>query len=500
MTEKSIIIIGAGITGMAAGCYGQMNGYQTQIFEMHTLPGGVCTAWNRKGYTIDGCLHWLVGSSPNAPFYNYWQELGMIQHKKIFNPEVLYQVEGADGKVFHCYANIDRLEKHMKELAPEDTASIEELAGAIRHFIGFDMPVEKPSELYNALDGLKILVRMRKYLGLYRKWSKTSMRDLAARFKNPLLRVAFQEVWPPDFAAAVFLITLAELDQKTAGYPLGGSMGMTLSLEERYVKLGGKVNYKSRVEKILVQSDRAVGIRLSDGREFKADYVISAADGHSTIFDMLDGKYLDDTIRGYYANNLLYNPLVYLGLGVNRSFKDVPQIISGIALNLDKPIEIGNKELKILPVRIHNFDASLAPEGKTVLTISIESEFTYWEELRKDPARYKAEKERIAVAVISALNLRFPGIINQIEMWDVATPATFYRYTGNWKGSYEGWLPTPATMNLQMKKVLPGLSNFFMAGQWVQPGGGLPAAVMTGSHIIQILCRQDKKKYLVSLP
>ena len=45
--STDIIIIGAGIAGLAAGCYAQMNGYQTCIFEMHTLPGGLCTAWTR---------------------------------------------------------------------------------------------------------------------------------------------------------------------------------------------------------------------------------------------------------------------------------------------------------------------------------------------------------------------------------------------------------------------------------------------------------------------
>ena len=49
MAEKSIIIIGAGIAGLSAGCYGQMNGYRTHIFEMHSLPGGLCTAWKRRG-------------------------------------------------------------------------------------------------------------------------------------------------------------------------------------------------------------------------------------------------------------------------------------------------------------------------------------------------------------------------------------------------------------------------------------------------------------------
>ena len=51
-SSKDIIIIGAGIAGLAAGCYAQMNGYRSQIFEMHFLPGGLCTAWERKDYVF----------------------------------------------------------------------------------------------------------------------------------------------------------------------------------------------------------------------------------------------------------------------------------------------------------------------------------------------------------------------------------------------------------------------------------------------------------------
>ncbi|NOY37521.1 MAG: NAD(P)/FAD-dependent oxidoreductase, partial [Chlorobi bacterium] len=59
MEDNSVIIIGAGFAGLSAGIYARMNGYRTQIFEMHNLPGGLCTAWKHKGYTIDGCIHWL---------------------------------------------------------------------------------------------------------------------------------------------------------------------------------------------------------------------------------------------------------------------------------------------------------------------------------------------------------------------------------------------------------------------------------------------------------
>jgi uncharacterized protein with NAD-binding domain and iron-sulfur cluster len=53
---RSLMIIGAVIAGLSAGCYGQMSGYATQIFETQDRPGGVCTAWERKDYTIDGCI------------------------------------------------------------------------------------------------------------------------------------------------------------------------------------------------------------------------------------------------------------------------------------------------------------------------------------------------------------------------------------------------------------------------------------------------------------
>jgi phytoene dehydrogenase-like protein len=46
-----------------------------------------------------------------------------------------------------------------------------------------------------------------------------------------------------------------------------------------------------------------------------------------------------------------------------------------------------------------------------------------------------------------------------------------------------------------MKKTLPGLTNFYMAGQWVQPGGGLPSALMSGYHVMQIICRQDNQDF-----
>lgn len=100
--EKSIIIIGAGIAGLSAGCYGQMNGYRTQIFEMHTIPGGLCTTWKRKGYKIDGCIHWLNDTRPGNSFYRCWEEVGAVQERTMIHYEEVARIEGKEGEVFIC--------------------------------------------------------------------------------------------------------------------------------------------------------------------------------------------------------------------------------------------------------------------------------------------------------------------------------------------------------------------------------------------------------------
>ncbi len=65
---KSIIIIGAGMAGLSAGCYAQMNGYTTHIFEQHGSPGGVCTSWKRKGYPSTAAFITLEDQVKRARF------------------------------------------------------------------------------------------------------------------------------------------------------------------------------------------------------------------------------------------------------------------------------------------------------------------------------------------------------------------------------------------------------------------------------------------------
>jgi phytoene dehydrogenase-like protein len=478
-----------------------MNGYSTRIFEMHTIPGGLCTSWKRKGYTIDGCMHWLLGSNPGTGFYRIWEELGAVQGRRIVNQEEYIRFEGEDGKVFSVYTDIDQLEQHMKELAPEDEKIIEETLKEVRKCTRFEIPVEKARELYSLADYLKMMPKMFPILWFMRKWGKISTLVLAKRVKNPLLHqflLTYAEL--PDYSTMVLMMALAWHHQKYAGYALGGSLEFTRAIERRYLDLGGEIDYKSRVARILVETDNAVGVRLDDGTEHRGDIVISAADGHTTIYDMLEGKYINNKIRNYYDNYPVFPPLVQIALGITRSFDEVPHLVSGINYPLIEPVTIAGQELKRLGVHIYNYDPSAAPPGKTVLKVLLNADYEYWRKLKQDPENYKAEKDHIAEQVITLLEQRFPGVADQVEMRDVATPMTWERYTGNWQASHEGWLMTTKNLGMQLSKTLPGLKNFYMAGQWVEPGGSLPYVAVSGRNVTQIICKKDKKEFVTSTP
>lgn len=490
---SGIIIIGAGIAGLSTGCYAQMNGYSSRIFELHDLPGGLCTSWKRKGYTFDGCLEWLVGSAPGNSLYRAWEELGAVQGRPMVNHEEFTRVEGVDGKTLILYADVNRLERHLLELAPEDEKLIRELTGCVRLMTRFDMPLGKPLELSGILDKLRFGVGMLPFLRTFARYRGVTVQQFAARFQNPFLREMFATYFDmPDFPFIAMVLVFAWQHSQVAGYPVGGSLEFARAIERRYFDLGGQISYHSRVEKILVENDRAVGVRLANGSEYRADIVVSAADGHATIFDMLDGKYVDDKIRGYYQQWQIFPPIIQVSLGVARDLSSEPHSATYL---LPEPVTIAGKTLSRLSMKHYCYDPTMAPAGKSVMISLIASNYDYWKELSADQQQYEAEKQQIADTVVRLLDARIPGIAAQIEVVDVATPMTYERYTGNWRGSFEGWLPTTRNFTTQMRKTLPGLGNFYMVGQWVSPGGGLPSGAMTAREVAQLICARDGRRF-----
>ncbi len=501
MKEKTVIIIGAGIAGLATGCYAQMNGYRSRIFEMHDLPGGLCTAWERKQYIFDGCIHYLFGTAQGQPFHQLWEELGIAQSWQIIHHDELMRVVDVGGRTFIAYCDPVRLEEHMMALSPADSRLIKTFTDGIRLFTRFDMSLmqQKPKDLMTFTDWLKLGRRMLPFALPLAQWGMISARDFAYRFKAPLLRKAIPLVFGWDeIPLMAGMSLLAYMHRRNAGFPLGGSLEFARSLERRYLELRGEIHYKAQVEKVLVEDDCAIGVRLYNDEIYHADLVISAADGHGTIFDMLEGRYINRAIRKIYNGHLPIHSQFQVSLGVNRDLSHEPHWVTYL---LKQPVLIGGEERHEIGVKHYCFDPSMAPPGKSVIEVMLRSSYPYWQRIY-GRRLYDSEQTQVSDLVIEQLEQIYPGLRKDIEFVDEATPVSYERYTGNWLGSTTGWLLTKDTMMLMirgMRKTLPGLKNFYMAGQWVEPGGTVPIVAMSGRNVIQMICHADQRPFITSL-
>jgi phytoene dehydrogenase-like protein len=499
--SKKIIVIGAGISGLSVGCYGRMNGYQTHILEHHTLPGGVCTAWKRKGFTIDGCIHWLMGSQPGSSLYRVYRELGAFTDSDVIAlTHFVTMVDEAEGWQLDVTWDLERLERDLLRLAPEDRGVIRELLAGIRKASTVPIDLPMPAEFRTRLESLQGLWSARGVILLMLRYMMTTQEFADKKVKSPILRRILTGLLLPEIPTAFLMTTIGHIAGGGMGRIRGGSLRFARNIAERYQALGGEVTYGAKVEEILVQGDRAVGVRLTDGTELRGDLVVSAADGHSTVFDLLGGRYVDDKVRERFDSWPRFPAILIISYGIADPCRGVTE---SFGLRLRRPLQsVRSPRPEALGLRVMNFDDTLAPEGKTVVQAMVEADWDQWWDLqRTDREAYDRLKESVSNEVLDHISGYLPdGAAGKVEMTDVATPYTLWRYTLNHRGAFEGWLPTPSAIRAGVGRTLPGLGSFYMVGQWVDPGGGIPPAVCAGRHLVAHLCRQEGQPFNVSMP
>lgn len=495
--KKKVIIIGAGLAGMSAGSYLQMNGFQTEIFESYSMSGGLCASWKRKDFNIDGCIHFMEGTAPEGFYYPFWNNI--IDMKSIdfvfFDSHSV--VDYKDGTRIHFYSDIDKLEYEFLSRAPEDTKQIKEFIGLVRKFNKVKLPIQKPIEAMSITDKLKVAFSMLPYLRSMNKFVNITMHDYAEKFKNPALRYAFKTSFVDQLPVFYAIMPLIWRNMKDTGYPKGGAALISSMMEKSYTERGGQIHFKSKVKKIITENNCAKGIELENGEIHHCDIVINAADGRTAVYDFLEGKYKDKNIIERYESKTFetIDKTMYITLGLNRDFSDVPR---KIYFHIDKPIYVDKlTTMDHLEVTHYCDDPNSAPEGKSLIALMPEAkDWEYWYKLRQnDKPTYRAEKKRVADAVIEALEKKFGNIKEHIEMLDVATPATYIRYTNNWTGGQISWKATKKTFGKPTTWQIKGLKDFYMTGQWAGTSGGLINVVMMGNHLTQIICKNEGVKF-----
>lgn len=485
---KKIVIVGGGVAGLSAGIYARLNGFDTLILEKHSIAGGLCTAWHRKGYRFDYSIQWLVGTREGA-FNHTFKDTNVINDDvKILDADYHTRVVLPDGRDFVVYTDIDKWCDYLISRAPEDERSIKKLRKHM-HWSKQLTPFDAAPPLRTIWMYLKALTHSYKLIWAIIRFGRKTYKEYikGLNFKNEWLRESLTRNYADqNFSALAFLFILSWYTRKNAGYPIGGSLGVADRMLRRYKDLGGEVRFKSTVSDIIIGNDKAVGVKLDDGTEFRSDYVISAADGHTTIFDFLKGKFQSDQVTHAYKNWEPYPAIVQISIGVAKE------------LRTDYPVQVVLCERKISDLvnithnyRILNysFDPTMAPEGKTCIVIRFESPYELWKNMDKET--YEAEKNNIKEYAMEILEENYPGSADAVEVCDVATPLTTVRYTGAWRGAYEGFKVSNRNITKQLKQTLPGLDNFYMVGHWLFPGGGVPPSVHSGKWALQLICKKE---------
>jgi phytoene dehydrogenase-like protein len=496
MNKQKIIIIGAGLGGLSTGIYALINGFDSVIFEKNPVPGGLAACWKRKDYLIDGGIHFLTGHKPGLDLYRVFEEVGVHKAEYVDLDTYARYIDERSGITIDISSDLDKFQKDLLILFPDDHRIIKKFIKSTRGITKTDISefgFKEPMELMSIWDWIKEFWHNRKALKYFIGKSMKPVSEYVKKIKNPILKDLFLYMFLPSVPVAFLYMVLGFVAQNQMGLLAKGSIDFARKMEERYLELGGKIEYKTQVADILVENDKAVGIKLEDGNIHNSDFVISAIDGRTVIYNMLDGAYTSEKINKVYSEWKTVEPFVSVSLGIDREFKD--EVWMTLFKTIDT-VTVAEEEKEVVMIRFFNYSPHFAPKGKTVIQVDFETEWEYWFVLRDDKKEYNRVKKELAQNTIEWLEKRYPGIKDKVEVIDVATPYTYWRYTLNEGGSYMGFLPTSDAFRTNVEKRLPGLSNFYMSGQWSMSMGGVQPVIYSGKHVIQLLCHDENREFV----
>ena len=430
-------------------------------------------------------MHWLSGSKDGDALNKLWWTVGALDDRVVIHNYEPFAEYDHSGTPVRFYRDINVTEKHLLELSPADAKEITKLCNHIRKLKNLSMPVTD-------LRGVKVTKKKRipislifsalSAVRLMSAFSKVSRDEYIARFQHEGIRGMLRSFTTEKSGVVPLLFTMGFQARGDGGFPEGGSLPFVQRIVKTFTLSGGELLLNTRADKIIVEEGRAVGV-MAGGKRLNADAVIVTADTMAIehLFDVpLNAPWLEEMRKV-----CMPTMVSLISLGVNA---DLSKYSKNHVFKPGQPITLATEVFEHLALNNYAGDPVYSPEGKSALTIQLNGDtYDFWKKA-KEEGRYAEEKQKIADAVIAALAEQFPETKDRIEVIDVATPLTYERYCGNWKGS---WMTEmgPGSKMKNYPAVIKGLSGLYFAGQRMFPPGGLPPALTSGRIAVQYLCR-----------
>ncbi|MBP5403247.1 MAG: NAD(P)/FAD-dependent oxidoreductase [Treponema sp.] len=499
MSQK-IAIIGGGIAGLSAGIYAQKAGFESTVYEKHSVPGGQCTGWMREGHYIDNCICWMTCAKEGYYLWDLWKDSGICADGiEIHQHDYFYKSE-LDGQTIHLWRDLKRTEKEMIELSPEDKREIKKFIRYVKLSECLEVPCKKPLDMMNLIDLMQIGLRMKNMIPVIMKYSHMSVGDLSEKFKHPLLKKVITDYMPRDYLAHLFVTAYGTITSGGGGVPVGGSFAAMQRMAKRYEELGGKLICSKPVEKVLIEGNQAKGIIFEDGTKIEADYVICTTDTYHAFEKLIDRKYMPKILKKCYDDNK-NNPL---GSSFHAafSFDGTTDEIGGRTFFECSGFNLAGRIIKRMNIKNYSFEKTTVPEGKSLLQVKIlenEEEYLYWQNLyNNDRKKYDIEKQKAAEDIQKALEERYPFLKGKLKLLDIWTPFTYTRFCNAYRGVYMTFITTKKSPDISnIPGVIKGVDNLLLAGQWLMLPGGIPVALVTGKYAIQRILKKQKRSVII---
>ena len=365
----------------------------------------------------------------------------------------MYKVDPATDKVrvFELYTQGKAFEEQLIQLFPADAAKL-------RRF--FDYSQAMFDEIY----GLKyapgpgdILEKLLKCPKVVRNRNKTFSEYLKMfGIDNPEIGLMFQVFsgmcgLPNDKISALLTVGVMYSLREKACRPRGRFIELPQKMEKRYRELGGQMLFKSEVEKIIVDENGVRGICLKDGSILRSRNIISTIDVKLTMENLV-GLDILRTLNPGYAAKLSSVRMTTSTFTVNLGIDD-----AGILTDRALPCGYGvvtmgddayqklfpsfeNNEFKLSTGCFYLGYSCPPPSDREKPVLSLQAvplPLSNWCRLRNaEPGIYLQEKEKAADMLINVMEKYvIPDLGKHIKVRDIATPATYVRYSGSPTGS-----------------------------------------------------------------
>lgn len=493
---RKVLIIGAGLGGLTVGAFLSKNMYEVTVLEQHYVQGGYATCFSRKGnIKFEVSLHSIGDLDEGGKLRTIMEELGAFERLDFVKTNNLYVAESKGIKIEAV--NRDQYIKVLTDMMPSEKDNIISL---------IELFIELRNEilLINEEKNMEHTVDLFECAPLLLKYYNYSLDQMLAEFTDShLLKELMAQYWmyfglPINELSAVFYAYVwTEYFLYGGHYPIGGSQSISDVLQTIIEENNGSVFTGERVDKILLEDKKAIGVETVKGKKYYADIVLSNVSVFITVeklvgTDYFPKRYLTKVLNQQpsLSNVQLY---LYLDIDIRCEFGEVNH---EIFVNESPSIEEAYKSiLADQPEKgafcITYYDNIAYPYNEpnhSTISIFQLSDYQNWIDLEHQA--YKEKKSNLEAVFIDKLEQRLPGIKAHIVHKELSTPLTNERYTSNKFGSIYG-----AAQNVQQSlfKRLPAetpIENLYLVGAWSQPGGGYSGTIWSGYNLGKKLLRK----------